>query len=407
MDSRDLNDWLNKDYGGGSRRISVEVDDDDVDDYAPTRNVLKINHAQRPEDIQVESLLQGPSYAPAKKFSYGGPVRGTSALDVLLERLERNERPSQQDVTQARREFIAMKESMADFEKKDRNVPEHWSNEAKSEIKQVLEKNKFLQSQIHHKEVLLADFQRRIEMLRKLPESMVVKGVTVEDYAPRDQVVDNFSDLYMIEWAAAFNHLKSTWADETNILATLFKIVKEAYKFSIGIAEDQNSTFFDLAAKMKDLMLRPSYAQPRTTLKYKPTGEHSLDTQKTLEQGSQLLDDFKSILCSQTIPGLQELFVNVVLPQLMASKNTPEQVTALAKRATQLTWLMAMHKPRLHLHWIEPSEKVVPKYFEFFNKKAGKRAFTTVWPAVLSQVGGDVLTKGVVLAGAQKEKLKF
>ena len=63
-------------------------------------------------------------------------------------------------------------------------------------------------------------------MLRKLPESMVVKGVTVEDYAPRDQVVDNFSDLYMIEWAAAFNHLKSTWADETNILATLFKIVK-------------------------------------------------------------------------------------------------------------------------------------------------------------------------------------
>lgn len=81
------------------------------------RNVLKINHPQRPEDIRVESLLQGPSYAPAYKSIYGGPVRGTSALEVLLERLERNERPSHQDVTQARREFNGMKARIADFEK--------------------------------------------------------------------------------------------------------------------------------------------------------------------------------------------------------------------------------------------------------------------------------------------------
>ncbi|XP_052794064.1 uncharacterized protein LOC128227494 isoform X2 [Mya arenaria] len=377
------NDWMST----GSNRDSGPLLQDETD-HAINRDVLRLETAgsRRTEVAQANrvALPLRPSPTPADTPDL--PV-STRILESVLDRMGRLDHPSVLEVSAAARELQALK-AKADWR------PGQQGKRGETEAEEAS-----LREQVKRKDRLITDYQIRLKTLRASSD-LVIQGLSVEDFAPAGEIVDNFTDLFGLEWRYAHEALKSTWTEERRIASVLFTVVRDAYIFCTEQVKHQRTTFTDLSALMKEAMIRPTYIHRETNSKYKYNlaGEGTPELARTASQAAQLLDDYQTLMCSQTIPGIQELFLDIKLPEIVPSEGLSNSVRDFAKRVVQLTWLMVVHVPPILFAWLEPNAAVRKEQYEFYQKRIGKRVQTTVWPAVFKSEGGELLKKGVVMA---------
>ncbi|WAQ97924.1 hypothetical protein MAR_022297 [Mya arenaria] len=356
------NDWMST----GSNRDSGPLLQDETD-HAINRDVLRLETAgsRRTEVAQANrvALPLRPSPTPADTPDL--PV-STRILESVLDRMGRLDHPSVLEVSAAARELQALKAKVAQLEGKLQNKAD-WRPGQQGKRGETEAEEASLREQVKRKDRLITDYQIRRDcgqLYRPVRAGMAIRArgsqVNVDRGAPHC----------------------------------------DAYIFCTEQVKHQRTTFTDLSALMKEAMIRPTYIHRETNSKYKYNlaGEGTPELARTASQAAQLLDDYQTLMCSQTIPGIQELFLDIKLPEIVPSEGLSNSVRDFAKRVVQLTWLMVVHVPPILFAWLEPNAAVRKEQYEFYQKRIGKRVQTTVWPAVFKSEGGELLKKGVVMA---------
>lgn len=102
-------------------------------------------------------------------------------------------------------------------------------------------------------------------------------------------------------------------------------------------------------------------------------------------------------MCISWVFARFQLFRKIKLPELFDSGLVSKAVIDFANKVVEVIWLMVVQDPPMVVHWLEPKQTVVKQHFKYFKRK-GPVVQQTVWPAIFSKDGGDLLSKGVVLA---------
>ncbi|KAL4231001.1 hypothetical protein ACF0H5_011374 [Mactra antiquata] len=397
------NAWLKADY----RRpeYSQNDKDDDFTTSFPRQRNIKSLGSRKLGGSSTSSTRDVPR---KRDVSPKNPSGSKGKLGYALERMHDGELLSQHDVASALSDYNTLLRKIDDLEKQlevaKLRVPEDEADgiAPPGASKITREEKDKLMEQLKRKDKLIAEYQTRIQNLTHKTKTRVMNNVHVEEVVPPEKVIDNFVDLYEKEWFHAFETLKSSWKDEERVLFSLFRIVRHAYVFCFDLAEMQRTAVEDYTARLQEIMLHPAFIHPISKLKYKPSAETSPDNQRHLEFGKRLINDYRNILASQAVTGVQELFRKVKLPEIFEHGVVNNAVKDYVNRAVQLIWLMVIQDPPMLVYWLEPKQTVTKQYFKYYKRKK-PYVIQTVWPAVFRHEGGALLSRGVVLAGGAED----
>jgi len=97
-----------------------------------------------------------------------------------------------------------------------------------------------------------------------------------------------------------------------------------------------------------------------------------------------------------------QLFKKIKLVEIFETGFAAKALVDYTDKVVELVWLMVVQDPPMLLHWLEPKQTVIKAQFKYFKRK-GPVVQQTVWPAVFIKDGGDLLSKGVVIACRAEE----
>ena len=101
----------------------------------------------------------------------------------------------------------------------------------------------------------------RLKLLRNNSD-FIVKNLSVDDYAPAEQLLTNFADLYRTEWVYAMEALRSVWSEERRILSVLFTVVRVR---KIGVYRTKVSLpLLQGRSNVPPLIYHPRHSYPHT-----------------------------------------------------------------------------------------------------------------------------------------------
>ena len=88
-----------------------------------------------------------------------------------------------------------------------------------------------------------------------------------------------------------------------------------------------------------------------------------------------------------------QLFYEEVMKSLQPAHHSGSSQVSYIDRCVEVTWLMSVQNPPMHLEFCNPGERA-PRIFKPFTKN-GKYVQNCVWPALFLNRNGTLMEKGI------------
>lgn len=197
------------------------------------------------------------------------------------------------------------------------------------------------------------------------------------------KLAEKYTELYDNEWTDGLEELqKICHLADGDAVACLLQILKETYKRNSREAKDQ---FEEIERAIKGIMTR---------------SKASMDGDKENIKGdTSSLRQYCKSLAKLSVGRLQQTFEGNDLRDFLdkytrqAESQLPN-VVAYTRKCVELTWLMCVQDPLVHLDAGEEYQHFQANMYKAFTKH-GDSVDYYVWPALFLHEGGPLLAKGV------------
>nr|XP_022320662.1 uncharacterized protein LOC111122918 [Crassostrea virginica]XP_022320663.1 uncharacterized protein LOC111122918 [Crassostrea virginica] len=208
------------------------------------------------------------------------------------------------------------------------------------------------------------------------------------------KITKRFKDFRDKEYARAYQEM-SLWnqGKDNEIMYNLMRIVRYAYPYCQTAAYGQ---LLDLTTTSAVPLLQPIKLP---YLENSPTREQRL---MLSSKGMKYVKGLRQEVASMSVPQLCKKFKETTIEKDFRWDHTklPAVLSDYIDKCIEILWLMCVQDPPMCLTWPTEGDRINLDKYEVYSE-SGKYVSMCVWPAVLLQDRGKVLSKGSVIA-AQK-----
>lgn len=225
----------------------------------------------------------------------------------------------------------------------------------------------------------------------RLAQERLKNGKTVElqDLNTPQHIADMYTEIYNREWASAYEELNQSFRDGGETIRHLLQILEKAYEYCQKTAERQ---MVNLLMYTENEMLYPNItATSRASIEAQQRPDSRLVAQ--IRDGDDMIRDFRHYTAAASMPVVKWLFYEEVMKSLQPAHHSGNAQVSYIDRCVEVTWLMSVQNPPMHLEFCDPGERV-PRIFKPFTKN-GNYVQNCVWPALFLHKNGQLMEKGI------------
>lgn len=213
--------------------------------------------------------------------------------------------------------------------------------------------------------------------------------VELQDLNSPQHIADMYTEIYNREWASAYEELNQSYRDGAETIKHLLQILEKAYEYCKKTAERQ---LVNLLMHTENEMLYPNItANSRASLEAQQRPDSRLVA--TVRDADDLIKEFRHYTATASMPVIKWLFYEEVMKSLQPAHHSGSSQVSYIDRCVEVTWLMSVQNPPMHLEFCNPGERA-PRIFRPFTKN-GKYVQNCVWPALFLNRNGTLIEKGI------------
>lgn len=186
------------------------------------------------------------------------------------------------------------------------------------------------------------------------------------------KIAENFRELYNDEWMEALEVLPNDSPDaEKKSISTLLYIVQSSFEYCSNESK-----------KMNDRLVSAVYGD-------------GLQSSELNDESKRLILQLQKSTADVMASGIAQKFCSVLDIDENFEHPLPASVKEFAEGCVKVTWCMAVQSPPMHIVCNgSPGSELDRNLFSEYTQQGEKLDFI-VWPAVLIENGGALLSKGV------------
>lgn len=186
------------------------------------------------------------------------------------------------------------------------------------------------------------------------------------------KIAENFRELYNDEWMEAMEVLSNDSPDaEKKSISTLLYIVQSSFEYCSNESK-----------KMNDRLVSAVYGD-------------GIQSSELNDESKRLILQLQKSTADVMASGIAQKFCSVLDIDENFEHPLPASVKEFAEGCAKVTWCMAVQSPPMHIFCNgSPGSELDRNLFSEYTQQGEKLDFI-VWPAVLIENGGALLSKGV------------